>query len=73
MRLEVSQPVLDYADIARLRNISTHTRGKFKSYELNICYPAAWGKDGIEARLASLCAEAVDAVRSGPLESRPQV
>ena len=65
MRLEVSQPVLDYADMASLRNISEHTRGKFKSYELNICYPAAWGKEGIEARLASLCAEAVDAVKSG--------
>ncbi len=65
MRLEVSQPVLDYADIAKLRNISAHTGGKFKSHELNICYPLAWGKDGIEARLASLCAKAVDAVRSG--------
>jgi glutamate synthase (NADPH/NADH) large chain len=65
MRLEVSQPVLDYADIAKLRNISKHTGGKFKSYELNICYPVAWGKEGIEARLASLCAKAVDAVKSG--------
>ena len=65
MRLEVSQPVLDYADIAKLRNISAHTGGKFKSHELNICYPVAWGKEGIEARLASLCAKAVDAVKSG--------
>ncbi|MBI1892251.1 MAG: glutamate synthase subunit alpha [Burkholderiales bacterium] len=65
MRLEVAQPILDYADIAKLRNISKHTGGKFKSYELNICYPVAWGKEGIEARLASLCAKAVDAVRSG--------
>ena len=65
MRLEVAQPVLDASDIAKLRDISSHTRGKFKSYELNICYPAAWGKDGIEARLASLCAKAVDALKSG--------
>ena len=65
MRLEVAQPVLDYADIARLRNIKEHTGGKFRSHELNICYPVAWGKDGIEARLASLCAKAVDAVQSG--------
>ena len=65
MRLEVSQPVLGFDDMARLRNISAHTGGKFKSYELNICYPVAWGKDGIEASLASLCAEAVDAVKSG--------
>ncbi|MEJ7806408.1 MAG: glutamate synthase central domain-containing protein, partial [Telluria sp.] len=65
MRLEVSQPVLGFDDMARLRNISAHTGSKFKSYELNICYPVAWGKEGIEASLASLCAEAVDAVRSG--------
>ena len=65
MRLEVAQPVLGFDDMLRLRHISTHTRGKFKSYELNICYPLAWGKEGIEACLASLCAEAVDAVKSG--------
>ena len=65
MRLEVSQPVIGFDDMARLRNISLHTGGKFKSYELNICYPVAWGKEGIEASLASLCAEAVDAVKSG--------
>ncbi|MDB5798466.1 MAG: glutamate synthase subunit alpha [Paucimonas sp.] len=65
MRLEVSQPILDYADIARLREISKHTGGKFKSHELNICYPTSWGKEGIEACLASLCAKAVDAVKSG--------
>jgi glutamate synthase (NADPH/NADH) large chain len=65
MRLEVSQPIIGFDDMARLRGISTHTGGKFKSYELNICYPVAWGKEGIEASLASLCAEAVDAVKSG--------
>ncbi|MDC8757984.1 glutamate synthase-related protein [Janthinobacterium fluminis] len=65
MRLEVAQPVLGFDDMARLRNISLHTGGKFKAYELNICYPLAWGKEGVEACLASLCAEAVDAVKSG--------
>ncbi|MEB0139710.1 MULTISPECIES: glutamate synthase-related protein [unclassified Undibacterium] len=65
MRLEVSQPILNFDDIAKLRNISANTGGKFKSYELDICYPVAWGKDGIEARLASICAEVVDAVKSG--------
>jgi len=64
-RLEVKQPILSYADMAKLRNISAHTRGKFNSHELNICYPVVWGKEGIEARLASLCAQAVDAVHSG--------
>jgi glutamate synthase (ferredoxin) len=64
MRLEVSQPVLDFKDIAKIR-ASTSTRRQVRAYELNICYPVAWGKEGIEARLASLCAEAVDAVKSG--------
>ena len=65
MRLEVAQPILDYKDITRLRHISEHTGGKFRSHELDICYPVAWGKEGVEARLASLCAQAVDAVKSG--------
>ena len=65
MRLVVSQPVLDIAEMATIRNISEYTGNKFKSYVLEICYPVAWGKEGIEARLASLCAEAVDAVTSG--------
>lgn len=65
MRLEVSQPVLDFQDMAKLRDIEKYTDNKFKSHELDICYPVVWGKDGIEARLASLCAQAEDAVRSG--------
>lgn len=65
MRLEVAQPVLDETDMLRLYNIGAHTGGKFKSYVLNICYPTAWGRAGIEASIASLCAEAVDAVKSG--------
>src|SRR5476651_342637 len=65
MRLEVSQPVLDFKDIAKIRAIDKYTGGKFSSYELSICYPVVWGNEGVEARLASLCAEAVDAVKSG--------
>ncbi|MFM8930015.1 MAG: glutamate synthase-related protein [Betaproteobacteria bacterium] len=65
MRLEVTQPVLDFADMARLRHIEGSTGGKFKSYELHITYPVAWGREGVEAKLASLCAESVDALKSG--------
>ncbi|WP_319242980.1 glutamate synthase-related protein [uncultured Propionivibrio sp.] len=64
-RLEVTQPVLTFGDIAKLRNIDAHTDGKFHSAELDICYPLVWGKEGVEARLASLCAEAEDAVHRG--------
>ena len=65
MRLEVSQPVLDFADMAKLRDIEKHTQGKFRSYTLDITYPLAWGHEGVEAKLASLCAEAVDAIKGG--------
>ena len=65
MRLEVSQPVLDFADMAKLRDIESATQGKFRSHTLDITYPAAWGREGVEAKLASLCAGAVDAIKSG--------
>jgi len=65
MRLEVSQPILDFKDMARLRNIEATTHGKFKPYELDITYPLGWGREGVEAQLASLCAETVDAIKSG--------
>jgi glutamate synthase (NADPH/NADH) large chain/glutamate synthase (ferredoxin) len=65
LRLEIQQPILDFADMDRLRNIAQHTRGKFKSQSIDITYPVAWGKEGVEARLATLCAEAVDAISAG--------
>ncbi|MCK6404379.1 MAG: glutamate synthase large subunit [Rhodocyclaceae bacterium] len=65
IRLEVSQPVLSFDDIQKVRHIEKYTGGKFRSQELDICYPVAWGKEGVEARLASLVSHAEDAVRSG--------
>src|SRR4051812_28476124 len=65
LRLEVSQPVLDFYEMEKIRHIERYTTGKFKSCELDITYPAAWGKHAVEASLASLAAQAEDAVRSG--------
>ncbi|MFC4456706.1 glutamate synthase-related protein, partial [Deinococcus sonorensis] len=65
IRLEVAQPILNFDDMARLRGIERRTGGKFKPYELDITYPVQWGSEGVEARLASLCAQAVDAIRGG--------
>ncbi|HVP08895.1 MAG TPA: glutamate synthase large subunit [Burkholderiales bacterium] len=65
LRLEVSQPVLDFFEMEKIRHIERYTGGKFRSLELDITYPVAWGKEAIEARLASLCAQAEDAVRGG--------
>ncbi len=65
IRLEVSQPILDFTDMQRLRDIEAHTGGKFRTRELDIVYPVAWGNEGVEAKLASLCASAVDAIHGG--------
>ncbi|HLW04101.1 MAG TPA: glutamate synthase-related protein [Azoarcus sp.] len=64
-RLEMSQPVLNFEAMAKIRNISHYTQKKFRSFELDICYPVAWGARSVEARLASLCYEAEDAVLKG--------
>jgi glutamate synthase (NADPH/NADH) large chain len=45
--------VLDFEGMAKLRDIE---RGKFKSSTIDITYPLSWGKQGVEAKLASLCA-----------------
>src|SRR5437868_8324666 len=65
LRLEVSQPVLDFYEMEKIRHIERYTGGKFKSWELDITYPLTWGKQAVEARLASLAAQAQDAVRRG--------
>ena len=65
LRLEVSQPVLDFFEMEKVRHIERYTQGKFQAFELDITYPVAWGKEAIEARLASLRAQAEDAVRAG--------
>jgi len=65
IRLEVSQPVLDFYEMEKVRHIERYTEGKFRCCELDICYPVAWGKEAIEPRLASLRAQAEDAVRAG--------
>src|SRR5699024_947728 len=33
--------------------------------DIDITYARAWGKEGIEARIAYLCSEAVEAIKSG--------
>jgi glutamate synthase (NADPH/NADH) large chain len=65
MRLEVSQPILTFEDMEKLRKASTFTQGHFKSEVLTMCYDATWGAEGMEPALAQLCADAEDAVRKG--------
>ncbi|UJB65213.1 glutamate synthase subunit alpha [Acidovorax sp. YS12] len=65
MRLELHQPVLDFEGMAKLRQIEKFSHGKFKSATIDITYPLSWGKQGVEAKLASLCAQAVDQIKGG--------
>ncbi|MET0510019.1 MAG: glutamate synthase central domain-containing protein, partial [Burkholderiaceae bacterium] len=65
LRLEVEQPILTAEHMAKIRNIEHYTNGKFRSFELDCCYPVRWAREGVEARLASLCARAVDAIKAG--------
>ncbi|MFC5847125.1 glutamate synthase-related protein [Deinococcus petrolearius] len=65
LRIQIEQPILDFDDMARLRAIEERTRGKFKAYDLDITYPADWEARGIEAKLATINAWAVDAIESG--------
>ena len=65
MRLEVSQPILTFEDMEKLRRASTFTQGHFKSDILSMCYPAEWGAEGMQPALAQLCADAEDVVRKG--------
>lgn len=65
VRLEVLQPILNDKNMQCIYNIDKLTSNKFVSRTLDITYPLAWGKNGIEARLASIKAAAVDAVKAG--------
>ncbi len=64
-RLEAAHPVLTSENMERIRHIELFSSGAFRSRELDITYPAAWGAEGIEAAVASLCAAAVDAIKLG--------
>ena len=65
MRLEVQQPVLTPENMEKLRHVELFSGGAFRSIELDICYPAAWGGNGMEAALASVAAHAEDAIHQG--------
>ena len=65
MRLEVEQPILTAENMEKLRHVELFTGGVFQAEELDICYPASWGANGMEAALASLAAHAEDAIRQG--------
>jgi len=64
-RLEVSQPVLTNADLAKIRSISELVDGAFRTSTVDITWPAADGAAGLERALDRVCREATDAVLDG--------
>ncbi len=48
-RLEVTQPILTDAELAKIRNIERLVDGRFKTDTLDMTWPAAEGADGIAA------------------------
>ncbi|HMA31141.1 MAG TPA: glutamate synthase-related protein, partial [Casimicrobiaceae bacterium] len=65
MRLEAQHPILTAENMEKLRHVELFSGGAFRSIELDVCYPAAWGGNGMEAALASLAAHAEDAIQQG--------
>jgi glutamate synthase (NADPH) large chain len=64
-RLEVTQPLITNTSLARVRCIDALTKGAFRTYTADICYPADQGAAGMEPALDSLCQTAEKAVREG--------
>ncbi len=64
-RLEVTQPVITNMSLARIRCIESLTKGAFRTFTANICYPAEQGAAGMEPALTQLCLTAEQAVRDG--------
>ena len=64
-RLEVRTPILSNIDLERVRRIENHVDNAFRTYTLDITYPAAEGVDGMDPALARLFAKASTVVREG--------
>ncbi|MSP66489.1 MAG: glutamate synthase large subunit, partial [Alphaproteobacteria bacterium] len=64
-RLEVLQPILANADLAKIRAISSLMNGAFRTQTLDITWPVAEGEFGLEPALDRLCQEVTEAVLAG--------
>ena len=61
-RLEVSQPVLTDADLAKIRSVSETLDGAFRTTTIDISWSAEEGAAGLERAVDRICHEATDAV-----------
>ncbi len=64
-RLEVRQPILTNMDLERIRRIENNVDNAFRTYTLDITYPASDDADGMEAALERLFERAEQVVDTG--------
>jgi len=64
-RLEVHQPILTPADMAKIKQIDALTKGAFRARVIDITTPAAEGPRGMSEALYRVCMQAEHAVGEG--------
>ncbi|MBK8176486.1 MAG: glutamate synthase large subunit [Rhodospirillales bacterium] len=64
-RLEVRTPILSNVDLERVRRIENHVDNAFRTYTLDITYPAAEAEAGMDPALARIFAKASAVVHKG--------
>ncbi len=57
-RLEVHQPILSSIDLEKIRRIEDFEQSTFRTYTLDLIYPAEEGASGMEAAIDGLCEKA---------------
>ena len=62
-RLEVHQPILSSVDLEKIRRIEDFEQSAFRTYTLELVYPAAEGRAGMEDAIDRLCEKAGKVVR----------
>ena len=64
-RLEVAQPILTNADLAKVRSVSTLVGEAFRTKTIDMTWLEEEGVEGLKSALERVCHEATDAVVSG--------
>jgi glutamate synthase (NADPH) large chain len=62
-RMEVRQPILTNIDLEKIRHFEFNVGKAFRTYTLDICYPAEDGADGMAAAVEGICKRAEEVVR----------
>ncbi len=61
-RLEVDQPILSNADLAKIRSVEVQLDAAFRAETIDMTWEASSGGDGLEAALKEMCWAATEAV-----------